>query len=300
MYKQKLKMCRGIQGSGKSTFAKKFVAENRNWVRISNDDLRLMFFNRVWDEKDTKDIDFAREFLIVEFLKQGKSVIVDAMNLSPKYEERYRKRAYEYNCEFEIEDFTGVPLKTCIERDKQRPNPVGEKVIRKTWKQFIFKEPPKIEYDPQLQDCIISDLDGTLALMCDRSPYDEAKADQDYLNKPVLNVIQSMQMQNSWNHKWAFPKRTPILILMSGRDEGRGREATERWLRDNEIEYESLYMRKAGDMTSDDIVKEQLYNEHIKGKYNVMAVFDDRLRVCRVWNQLGLPLFRVGDPDADF
>jgi len=43
-----------------------------------------------------------------------------------------------------------------------------------------------------------------------------------------------------------------------------------------------------------------LYEKCIKGKFNVNAVFDDRLQVCRMWHELGLPLFRVGDPDADF
>ncbi len=59
-------------------------------------------------------------------------------------------------------------------------------------------------------------------------------------------------------------------------------------------------MRKGDDTRPDAAVKEELYSQHIKGKYNVVAVFDDRLQVCRLWHKLGLPLFRVGDPDADF
>lgn len=32
----------------------------------------------------------------------------------------------------------------------------------------------------------------------------------------------------------------------------------------------------------------------------VDGVFDDRARVCRMWYAKGIPLFRVGDPDAEF
>lgn len=283
----------GIQGSGKSTWAKEYVAKNPGAVRVNNDELRLMFFNRVFDEKDTKHIDTAREALIEHYLAKGLTVIVDNMNLSPKHEQRYRYLAAENNISFEIQDFRHVPLKECIDRDKKRTNPVGEKVIRQMYMKYIFKEPPAILYDSNLSDCIICDLDGTLAKMCDRSPYDEAKSDGDFLHEHVYNILRSLL-----NFEPTYQSTT--LILMSGRDEGRGREATERWLLKYNVPYDYLYMRKAGDVRSDDIVKEELYNEHVKGKFNVRAVFDDRLKVCRLWYRLGLPLFRVGDPDADF
>jgi hypothetical protein len=59
-------------------------------------------------------------------------------------------------------------------------------------------------------------------------------------------------------------------------------------------------MRKTGDKRQDAIVKQEIYDTKIKGKYNILAVFDDRPQVCRMWHQNGLPLFKVGDPDADF
>ncbi len=294
--KHKLIVCKGLPGSGKSFWAKEFVKKNKGYLRINNDELRLMCFNRRFDKDDTGYIDDARDELVSYFMsRKNVSLIIDNTNLNPKKIKGYRDSAYEADFHFEIKDFTDVPLTMCIERDRLRENPVGEKVIRQMYNQFLRKDPPKIEFDPHLQDCIISDLDGTLALMCDRSPYDEAKSDQDYLNEPVWNVIWAMR--DLFN---ISPKRMPKLILMSGRDEGRGRKATESWLIKHKIRYDYLYMRKAGDQTSDDIVKENMYNEHIKDKYNVKAVFDDRLRVTRVWYKLGLPLFRVGDPDADF
>lgn len=300
MQKNKLIATVGLPRSGKSFWAKQFIKLNKGWLRISNDEFRLMFFNRQFDKGDTKFIDEAREKLVEHFMNRNETnLIIDNTNLSPKRIEEYKTLADKYNYDFEIMDFTHIPLKLCIERDKYREASVGEKVIRQMYNQFLKKDPPKIEHNPHLQDCLICDLDGTLALMCDRSPYDEAKADQDYLNEPVWNVIWSMR--HSFSRKSsASPKRNPYLILMSGRDEGRGRQATKTWLKKHDIDYDFLYMRRENDQRSDDIVKEELYNEFIKDKYNVVAVFDDRLRVCRVWNKLGLPLFRVGDPDADF
>lgn len=281
----------GIQGSGKSTWAKDYVKKNKNTVRVNNDQLRLMMFDRVFDENDTKYIDSARELLIESFLEKGMSVIVDNMNLSPKHELRYRQMAEKYKIIFEIKDFTGVPLQICIDRDKRRENPVGEKTIRKMYKQFIEKKPLAIKYNTNLCDAIICDMDQTLAFMCNRSPFEEEKCIDDYLNTHLLDILDCMRFKST---------KTTFLIIMSGRDEGRGRDATEKWLKKYGIDNDFLYMRKAGDCRPDDIIKEELYDEHVKGKYNIIAVFDDRLRVCKLWYRLGLPLFRVGDPESDF
>ena len=64
----------------------------------------------------------------------------------------------------------------------------------------------------------------------------------------------------------------------------------------------TLYMRPTGDMRKDTIVKRELYDEHIHGKFNIVAIFDDRACVNReVWDKLGFSdrLFRVGPIDRD-
>ncbi len=189
----------------------------------------------------------------------------------------------------EIEDFTDVPLETCIQRDLTRPRSVGERVIRGMHRQFLEPKPSPPVYDPSLLSCIICDLDGTLALF-DRdkvSPYDrDFLADE--VNRAVRRVLWRYEAEGSYE-----------IIILSGRKDSH-REQTETWLARNGIPYKVLYMRHADDNRKDAVVKEELYNEHIKGKFNVVACFDDRLQVCRLWHRLGLPLFRVGDPDADF
>mgnify|MGYP003433581663 FL=1 len=59
-------------------------------------------------------------------------------------------------------------------------------------------------------------------------------------------------------------------------------------------------MRQFKDMRSDDIVKEEMYNTHIKDKYEVIGVFDDRLKVCRMWYKLGLFVFNCNQGLIEF
>lgn len=131
---------------------------------------------------------------------------------------------------------------------------------------------------------IIVDIDGTLAIMKDRSPYAWHKVGQDTVNEAVKMIV------NAYNG---------IVIIFSGRD-SICRLETIQWLKENEIKYDALYMRDHKNYEKDSIIKERMYNEHIKDKYDIDFILDDRLQVCRMWYSLGLPLLRVGDPDADF
>jgi hypothetical protein len=47
-------------------------------------------------------------------------------------------------------------------------------------------------------------------------------------------------------------------------------------------------MRNTGDKRSDVIVKKEMYEALVKGQYNVLAVFDDRPKVIRMWKDEGL------------
>ena len=140
-----------------------------------------------------------------------------------------------------------------------------------------------------LLEAIIVDIDGTVAIRGDRSPYDWSKVGLDTPNNYVLNVIWTLKEASKTN-----------IVFLSGRDEI-CRQETIKWL-NYQIHFDDyqLFMRAEGDMRKDSIVKEEIYNREIKDKYFVTAVFDDRLQVCRMWHKLGLPLFRVGDPDSNF
>lgn len=142
-------------------------------------------------------------------------------------------------------------------------------------------------HDPSLPEAVILDLDGTAALLGDRGPFEWEKVGQDAPNEPIRRLT-------TW-----LPNNVKILFV-SGRDEV-CRAETEEWLAKHFSNLqEAVFMRPAGDNRQDAIVKRELFETHIRGKYNVLFVLDDRLSVCRMWHSIGLPLFRVGDPDADF
>jgi hypothetical protein len=54
---------------------------------------------------------------------------------------------------------------------------------------------------------------------------------------------------------------------------------------------------RPGDMRNDSIVKEEIYEEHIKPRFNVRFVLDDRDRVVKMWRENGLKVLQVAEGD---
>lgn len=63
---------------------------------------------------------------------------------------------------------------------------------------------------------------------------------------------------------------------------------------------ESFKKRKKGDFRSDEIIKKEIYDNHIKDNYNVLGVFDDRLKVIRMWEKEGLFVFNCNQGNIEF
>ena len=283
----KLVMMRGLPGSGKSTYAKELVG--KGFVRICKDDLRSMMSNGVWNGKREKRVVRVRDFIIRDVLESGGNVVVDDTNYG--WEDRLRGLASEYSAKFEVID-VDTDVNTCIKRDLARENSVGASVIWRMYYEHV--SPPEKYVAPEgSMEVILCDLDGTLALMNDennsRSPYDWERVGEDAVCPAVSHILH--QMQSGYESR-------PV-ILVSGRDEV-CRSETEAWLEKHDIEYKALFMRPAGDKRKDTIVKREIFDREIRDKYAVLFVLDDRISVCRQWYGMGLPLLRVGDPDADF
>jgi tRNA uridine 5-carbamoylmethylation protein Kti12 len=218
-----------------------------------------------------------QDLIIKEALIHGKHVIVDNINLDARHELRIRELIQDLAV-LEVVDFRDVPLETCIKRDLQRPNSVGEKTIRKLHDQFIaVPRATKPIYKPELTDAIICDLDGTLALIVDRSPYDGSRCEGDMVNEPVRSILQNSGKK---------------ILLVSGRED-QYKPQTLAWLRKHQIDFEGLYMRRSGDTRKDSIVKREIYDQFILDQYNVAFVLDDRDQVVRVWRDLGLTCLQV-------
>lgn len=286
---QKIIITKGLPASGKSTWAKKMVEDNPGqYKRINKDDLRAMMDNSRWSKSNETFVKKVRDWITMSALINGLNVIIDDTNLDDSHEIRMKeiaKALLPREVEVEIKDFTGVSLDECIKRDKNRANSVSEKVIRGMYNQYLKPEVPKIERNPLLPDAIIVDIDGTVALMNNRGPYDFDKVDTDLVNTPVKKVIDAM-----------ISDHITVVIFCSGRED-LYRKKTVKWMDKNDILHDFLYMRETGDKRNDSVVKQEIYDNKIKGKYNILAVFDDRQRVVDMWRQNGLPVFQVADGD---
>lgn len=280
--KKKVILTKGLPASGKTTWARQFIKENPSYKRINKDDLRMMIDGGWWSGENEKTILAARNNLISLFLERGNSVIVDDTNLHEKHFNQIRELV-PTDVEVEIKDFTDVSLSECIKRDALRANGVGSSVITKMYRQYLQKDKPRLSYNSSLPSAVICDLDGTLALF-DRSPYDTEKCDKDKLNDQLWEILVAL-------HKAAVS-----IILVSGRED-KWREKTISWLQHHQVPFAALHMRKTDDKRSDETVKREIYEEHIKGAYNLLGAFDDRPRVIRVWRSLGIQVYQLNDEE---
>jgi predicted kinase len=273
-------MTKGLPASGKSAWAKKIISENPNsYKRINKDDLRAMLDDNKHSNDTEKFILQVRDALILMAIEKGKHVIIDDTNLAPKHEARIRDLV-KGKAELVIQDFTDVSLETCIERDLKRASSVGEKTIRKMYKEFLM-QPEIYTENKELPKAIIVDIDGTLANMNGRSPFDWSKVKEDSCNEVVKGLANSYK---------------GTVIIFSGRDSV-CKQATIEWLKENEIKYHELHMRDEGNNEKDSIIKRRMFEQNIRGKYFIDYVIDDRNQVVSMWRGIGLTCLQVADGD---
>lgn len=305
----KLIITRALPGAGKTIRAKEWVAADPvRRARINRDDLRGMVhggWHAVPDVDRTaaeKQISAIRDAAVTSLLKLGVDVVVDDTSLAQRYARDLRRLAELCGAEFEVWDMTDVSLEQCIANDLRRidtPAFVGNQVIRDMHARYLAGKPYPLPYpdDPEettaalvpyvakpgTPKTILVDLDGTVALMANRGPHDEDRVDEDRPNEPVIAAVRAMHAAGH------------AVVFASGRHDS-CREATEKWLAEHVgIPYVGLYMRAAKDMRKDSIVKQELFDAHIRDQFNVVAVFDDRNQVVRMWRSLGLTVFQVAE-----
>ena len=284
----------GISASGKTTWAKEYAQKNKGTIVTNRDDLRFsMTGAKDWSQyKFTKSFESlvttVQRSIISEAAEHGKDVIISDTNLDGV--RRAELVAWLIASDFEVEiKYFPISLEEAWKRDSLRANGVGQAVIYRQWKQWLKDtDAPVYTPDQWFKKAIIFDIDGTLAHMNDRKPYDWDKVDED----DVDVVIRSML--------WGFQKQGYDIIVVSGRD-GVCERMTEEWLTTHRIVYDAFFMRKAGDMRKDTIIKSEIFFESIAPMWNVVAVVDDRPSVVRMWHDIGIPkVIAVGDQNVEF
>lgn len=140
----------------------------------------------------------------------------------------------------------------------------------------------------------IFDIDGTLADCSARveeylgecKNWDQfyAHCDEDKRIDDVMMVLAQL-------------RQLYIPLFVTGRPE-RCRQKTRQWLAEHGIsgiQDEQIFMRADNDHRQDYIFKKEVYEKHIKGKYKIMGVFEDRNQCVDMWRSLGLTCFQVRD-----
>ena len=140
----KIILTQGIQGSGKTTWAKAWVAEDpEHRIRINNDDITSMWGQPFGTPGLYERLKNTRVFMICRAISESLDIVVDNMNLSNNSLKEIQTITEDTDYVIEYKDFTKVPLEVCIERDSKRPNPIGEKIIRDTYNKYIKNDSQK-------------------------------------------------------------------------------------------------------------------------------------------------------------
>jgi predicted kinase len=297
-----LHVTRGLPGSGKSTWARQWTAEDTNHrVRVNRDDMRSMLDDGRFIKGVTEGrLLTARSAAVRTLLRRGVNVVCDDTNLPAYAVRELMKIAEQTGADFEIHDFTDVPLETCLARDAARDASVGEAVIRNMHTRFLRGKPCPLpvpesvpvagtdevapyEPKPGTPKAVLVDIDGTVALMGDRGPFDEDRVGEDTPNTPVITVVHALRAAG---HR---------IVFMSGRTAGCHTD-TVAWLHEHVGgEFDGPFMRAVGDGRKDSVVKAELFDAHVRDVYDVTCVLDDRQQVVIAWRAMGLTVLQVAE-----
>ena len=293
--KKKLILCRGIQGSGKTTFARAWVTEDpEHRVRINNDDIRNML-GVYWVTSRENLVSSIKKNMAEEAINRGYDIVVDNMNLNAKeilfWKDMVKTANMDpdgYQYEIEFKDFF-IPLEECIRRDAMRPNPIGEKVIRETWKRYKhFIQTTEVEkYVDNLRKytgkpkCIVIDMDSTMCFNTTKRPwFGEGAAEgmiNDVPNTGMCDIVRQLQEQY-------------LVVVATGRDTTQ-EEVTKQWLSRQGINVDEFYFRTNKDYRKGVVVKKEQI-EAILEKYDIVAIFDDCEPIVNMYREMGLTVLQ--------
>lgn len=307
-----LTIMRGLPASGKTTLARLRVADDpARRARVNRDELRGMLHDGVYLGHETEgQVVDVEDWTIRKLLKAQINVWCDDTNLSQKRVRTLAEIAVGEDAHWRVCDLTDVDVELCVLRDLARAEKgqraVGEVVIRSMHERYLKGRPlplpaPELRASPAGEAyvarpgtprAVVVDLDGTLCLHNGRSPYDESRVGEDRPNPAVVSAILAARASGL------------RVVFCSGRTEG-CRVASERWIDEHLFTdahwreyrdarpYDALFMRAEGDTRKDSIVKRELFDEHIRDRYDVAFVLDDRQQVVDMWRGLGLTVFQV-------
>ncbi len=274
----------GIPASGKSMLAETKYPDH---IQIERDQLRKAFYDQgqKWSKELENSVTMLQKKLVMKAVKDNLNIIISDTNINANTRKGFNKLAENVGYEYK-EEIVRCDLKLALERNARRTGwkCVPPKVIKSMYtsltEQFpIPYERPEAGSKPL---AYIFDLDGTLAHMVDRSPYDWKAVGRDRLDEAILTILENFK----YNH----------IIIMSGRD-SICYDETREWLHEFKISYDDLIMRPKGCNLKDSVVKHDLFHKYVADNYDIIAVFDDRQQVVDMWRKMGLKCLQVAPGD---
>lgn len=283
----------GISASGKTTWARQYAQET-GAIITNRDDLRFSLTGA----KDWGEYKFNRkiEDIVTQIQRTtvcaaydaGKDVICADTNLNAQKRGELINYLEDIGYRVSLRTFD-ITFEEALRRDSLRANGVGKDVLYRQWKDWLVFSGRRV-YEPceGAPKAVIFDVDGTLAHMTGRKPYAWAEVGSDAVDPHLARILE------------AYIHAGYAVLVVSGRD-GVCKPETAKWLYDNDLEYDALFMREEGDMRKDTVVKEEIFWNQIAHRYNVEVVFDDRPSVVRMWQDIGIPkVIAVADQNKEF
>lgn len=146
--------------------------------------------------------------------------------------------------------------------------------------------------DKPIQQRVLVDLDGTLALTDHRKHYVQGIGKKDWRaffaacvddspNTPVIQVVRMLSI--------SYP-----VTIVSGRS-AEVMEQSINWLHQYGIPYTDIIMRPEGDFTPDHELKARWCEEMDWNAETVLCVLDDRDAVVEMWRKRGMSCLQVAE-----
>lgn len=286
----------GIPASGKTTFANEMVKKfgfrdiNRDFIRFNLVKPGSTWATYKFTKANEKAVDEIHGKMIMESWEKEENIIISDTNLNQDRRRALIGRLQDLGYDVEVKPFH-ITMKEAEKRDNLRANGVGRDVIYKmmqSWNDFSGR----VTYKPDesLPKAVIFDVDGTIAQMNGRGPFEWHRVGED---KPRIEIIEMLH---------GYFDRGYTIIICSGRsDECVGE--TVAWL-DAHVgapNWHHLYMRKAGDFRKDTEIKEEIFWTCLADKYNIVACVDDRPMMIRLWYEMKIQnVIAVADPYKEF
>ena len=125
-----LHITRGLPGSGKTTYAKKWVSRRPlRRIRINRDEMRMCFFGSYEGLSDAQEraVHQSERAVAEALLRLGWDVIIDDTNLRSHFVLEWNPVARKVGAKFRVHSFY-ESLEVCIERDRLRGE-AGERIV---------------------------------------------------------------------------------------------------------------------------------------------------------------------------